>query len=98
MPLVKSNKQKPFKFANFVTLKKEFIPLVKAAWKEDLAGYSMFKVVQKLKKFKPSVRKLMWKDGNVYKRVKTLQHELDLVQIQLYKDPDSSFVKMKVLF
>lgn len=59
IPLVKSNKPKPFKFANFVTCKKEFIPLVKEAWKKDNDGYSMFKVVQKLKSFKPSIRKVI---------------------------------------
>lgn len=74
IPLIKINKPKPFKLANFVTRKKEFIPLVKDVWKEEITGYTMFKVVKKLKNFKPIARSLMWKDGNVFKRVKKLLH------------------------
>lgn len=87
IPLVKSSKPKPFKFANFVTRKNEFIPEVIKAWNSEIDGYSMFRVVKKPKKFKPGVRKLMWKDGNVHTRVKSLRAELDVVQMALDKNP-----------
>lgn len=47
-----------------------------------------FKWLKSLK-FKPSARKLMWKDGDVHLKVKSLRHELDVVQMALDKDPES---------
>ncbi|PWA62023.1 cytochrome P450 [Artemisia annua] len=37
---------------NFVTEKKEFLPLVQAEWKKDIEGFQMYKVVKKMKLLK----------------------------------------------
>lgn len=70
--MVKSNKPKAFKFANFITQIPEFISLVKAIWQVEIEGHAMFRLVKKLKKFKPIARKITWENGNIRERVKVL--------------------------
>lgn len=59
IPLASNGKPKPFKFANFVVSKPEFIPLVKASWPEKIEGFYLYQVVKKLKRLKAGMQKLM---------------------------------------
>ncbi|XP_071687419.1 uncharacterized protein [Rutidosis leptorrhynchoides] len=59
IPIVHVSKPKPFKFSNFVTEQNDFLDTVAAGWNVDVHGYSMFKVVKKLRALKKSMRKLM---------------------------------------
>ncbi|GKE59473.1 3-ketoacyl-CoA synthase 11-like protein, partial [Tanacetum coccineum] len=49
-------------------------------WNVDVAGYSMYKVVSKMKVLKKSIRKLLHEHGNLHNRVSKLINELDKVQ------------------
>ncbi|GKD92086.1 RNA-directed DNA polymerase, eukaryota, reverse transcriptase zinc-binding domain protein, partial [Tanacetum coccineum] len=49
-------RKKSFRFSNFVTEKKEFLPIVKRVWDTDIDGHMMYKVVKKLKLKESQVR------------------------------------------
>lgn len=89
IPVTNNKKHKPFKFANLVTRKPYFLPLVNSSWQSVIEGYSVYLVVKKLKMIKSVARKLMWKDGNIHNRVVVLRKELDEVQIALDNNPNS---------
>ncbi|PWA68795.1 reverse transcriptase domain, Reverse transcriptase zinc-binding domain protein [Artemisia annua] len=42
IPSIPGPKPKPFKFANFLASKAEFIPAIKSAWEKQIPGYAMF--------------------------------------------------------
>lgn len=89
IPLVKRFKPKLFKLANFLVKNKEFLPMVKDVWKENVVGHNMFRVVQKLKSVKKCSRKMMWKASNLHERVTVLRKELDEIQLSVDRDPDN---------
>ncbi|GKC23551.1 hypothetical protein Tco_1025701 [Tanacetum coccineum] len=76
IPKVINLKWKAFKFGNFISDKKEFIPIVSKLWETEYEGCQMFKTVKKLKGLKRDLRNLTWKDRNVFDRVKTLKVQL----------------------
>ncbi|GKC31239.1 RNA-directed DNA polymerase, eukaryota, reverse transcriptase zinc-binding domain protein [Tanacetum coccineum] len=51
-------KRKYFRFSNYIVDKKVFLPTVEKEWKKDMDGYSMYRVVQKLKAIKQPMRRL----------------------------------------
>nr|GEX35131.1 hypothetical protein [Tanacetum cinerariifolium] len=70
IPVMQRAKPKPFKFANFLVDKKEFLPIVKEVWESHVSGHAMFSVVSKLKLLKKPLRKLKKREIdclNVYK-------------------------------
>ena len=48
----------------------------------------MFKVVKKLRGLKRHMKKIAWKDGNVFDRVKQLKEKLKEIQVLIVKEPD----------
>nr|GEU32972.1 RNA-directed DNA polymerase, eukaryota, reverse transcriptase zinc-binding domain protein [Tanacetum cinerariifolium] len=66
LPNGMAKRRKAFRFSNFISDKKEFIPIVKEAWKNEIEGHMMHRVVRKLKLMKPLLKKLSWKDGNIF--------------------------------
>ncbi|GKF03936.1 RNA-directed DNA polymerase, eukaryota, reverse transcriptase zinc-binding domain protein, partial [Tanacetum coccineum] len=52
LPNGMEKRRKAFRFSNFVTNKKEFLPIVKKAWETEIDGHMMYKVVKKLKLMK----------------------------------------------
>ncbi|XP_071738894.1 uncharacterized protein [Rutidosis leptorrhynchoides] len=82
-------KPKMFRFSNYVADQDGFIDCVKAGWDVNIMGYSMFLLVKKLRGLKKPIRKLMWEKGNIHTTVKRLRHELDTIQKDLDKDPNS---------
>ncbi|GKB65141.1 RNA-directed DNA polymerase, eukaryota, reverse transcriptase zinc-binding domain protein, partial [Tanacetum coccineum] len=85
IPKAIKKKRKAFKFANFFADKKEFIPLVSKMWEAEYEGCQMFKTVKKLKNLKSDLKKLTWKDGNVFDRVKILKVQLSKIQSKIDK-------------
>ncbi|GKA15548.1 ribonuclease H-like domain-containing protein [Tanacetum coccineum] len=66
--------RKAFRFSNFITEKKEFLPIVQEVWKQDIKGYMMYRVVKKMKMLKPMLKQLSWKNGNVFESVIKLRN------------------------
>ncbi|GKB73101.1 RNA-directed DNA polymerase, eukaryota, reverse transcriptase zinc-binding domain protein, partial [Tanacetum coccineum] len=58
IPNVVGPKPKPFKFANFLSQKAEFLPLVKSVWNVEVPSHAMFSLAFKLKMLKKPLRKL----------------------------------------
>nr|GEW90266.1 hypothetical protein [Tanacetum cinerariifolium] len=82
-----------FRFMNFLADKKEFHQTVRDKWNELVNGFAMFILARRLKGMKMHLRSLNTKNGNVYEKVKKLIDELNIVQIELDKDPHN--VKLK---
>nr|GEY08076.1 hypothetical protein [Tanacetum cinerariifolium] len=66
IPGVLGAKPKPFKFANFLASKNEFLPSVRSVWNRNVPGVSMFSVVSKLKLLKRPLRKMKYAQGDLY--------------------------------
>ncbi|GJR80695.1 RNA-directed DNA polymerase, eukaryota, reverse transcriptase zinc-binding domain protein [Tanacetum coccineum] len=64
-----------FRFSNFITDKKEFLPTVRSVWNKEIAGYNMYKVVHKLKMLKKKLKQLSWRNGNVFEKAESLRNE-----------------------
>ncbi|GJS57687.1 RNA-directed DNA polymerase, eukaryota, reverse transcriptase zinc-binding domain protein [Tanacetum coccineum] len=59
-------KKKPFKFANFIAEKYEFLHIVTRLWGKVDEGCNMFKIVKNLKGLKKELKQLAWKDGKIF--------------------------------
>ncbi|GKB10506.1 RNA-directed DNA polymerase, eukaryota, reverse transcriptase zinc-binding domain protein [Tanacetum coccineum] len=62
-------KSKPFRFANYVADKPEFLQKVNDEWQEEINGFKMFQVVKKLKSMKKEMNKFNWQNGNIFDKV-----------------------------
>lgn len=78
--VVRRSKHKPFRFANHITEKPEFLDIVKEEWGKSNIGEGMGKVMIKLKKLKYHMKKHSWKRENVFEKVKELKIELKNIQ------------------
>ena len=87
LPTKAKFKPKPFKFANLLVLDKKFKDVVRDIWEEQVTGFSMYQVVQKLKSLKKPLRKLLIDKGNIHNNVTNLRMELEKIQMELDKDP-----------
>ena len=58
IPSIMAKKSKPFRFANFVSDKEEFISTVEKEWRCEEQGVRMYKLVKKMKNLKRHLRKL----------------------------------------
>ncbi|GKA49974.1 hypothetical protein Tco_0743047 [Tanacetum coccineum] len=95
IPSISGAKPKPFKFANFLASKPEFLPAVKSSWCKNIQGCSMFSVVSKLKLLKKPLRKLKYAQGDLAGKVKSLKKELCNVQADMVKDPTNVDIRQK---
>ncbi|XP_021996201.1 uncharacterized protein LOC110893399 [Helianthus annuus] len=82
-------KPKPFKFANFLVFKPEFLDIVKSVWDTSVSGVHQFRVVKKLRMLKHPLRSLLFKQGNLHKKVETLRLKLDEIQQSIDRDPNN---------
>jgi hypothetical protein len=79
-------KNRPFRFSNYITDKQDFIPIVQQEWCKSHEGHKMFILVKKLKSLKVPLKKLSWKDGNIFDRVAMLRKKLESDQTKLEAD------------
>ncbi|XP_022007438.1 uncharacterized protein LOC110906644 [Helianthus annuus] len=79
-------KPRSFKFANFLVFKPEFLEIVNSNWITNVNGIHQFRVVKKLRLLKHPLRSLLFKQGNIHKKVENLRSELDLVQQKIDQD------------
>ncbi|GJS37025.1 RNA-directed DNA polymerase, eukaryota, reverse transcriptase zinc-binding domain protein [Tanacetum coccineum] len=87
IPTVIKKKTKAFKFSNYLTDKQEFMHIVRDKWSQNVQGYHMYQVVQKLKSLKTPLNKLGWSKGNLFKRVESLRGQLQKIQTEIDNDP-----------
>ncbi|GJT29450.1 RNA-directed DNA polymerase, eukaryota, reverse transcriptase zinc-binding domain protein [Tanacetum coccineum] len=76
-----------FRMANYVTDKREFGGIVKAEWEKCVKRHAMYQMVDKLKRLKPLLNKLNWKNGNLFTRVENLKEKLAATQTKIDKEP-----------
>ncbi|XP_021996209.1 uncharacterized protein LOC110893406 [Helianthus annuus] len=82
-----NSRPKPFKFANFIVSKPEFKVCVEKQWAKKIDGFAMFSVVSKLRNLKPDLRKILFQQGNLHKRVLELCLKLDEIQEKVDANP-----------
>ncbi|XP_035832054.1 uncharacterized protein LOC118481064 [Helianthus annuus] len=82
-------KPRSFKFANFLVFKPEFLGIVKSVWDSTLSGVHQFRLVKKLRLLKHPLRSLLFKQGNLHKKVEALRSKLDDIQQSIDRDPNN---------
>nr|GEW78997.1 hypothetical protein [Tanacetum cinerariifolium] len=97
MPKISNAKPEPFKFHNYLTAKDDFIPVVRNVWNSKIDGFSMFSLVFKLKLLKKPLRKLNFKQGNLFENVVCLKAKLAGVQSSLSADPHNKALREEEL-
>nr|XP_043615904.1 uncharacterized protein LOC122587803 [Erigeron canadensis] len=90
LPNIARGRKPPFKFANFFYTKAEFQGVVEQAWNTEIDGVNQYRVVKKLKLLKTPFQNLLFKQGNLHKRVDGLRTELDDIQRSIDQEPDSA--------
>ncbi|GKA11701.1 RNA-directed DNA polymerase, eukaryota, reverse transcriptase zinc-binding domain protein, partial [Tanacetum coccineum] len=95
IPSLSRAKPRPFKFANFLACKADFLPIVKKVWDANIPGHAMFSVVSKLKLLKKLLRKLKLVQGDLAKRVTDTRLQLERVQTLMVNDSHNSVLREK---
>ncbi|GJU84121.1 RNA-directed DNA polymerase, eukaryota, reverse transcriptase zinc-binding domain protein [Tanacetum coccineum] len=65
----------------------EFIDCVNSIEKEEVNGVHMFQLVKKMKLLKRHLKKLQWKNGDVFERVECLRNKLKTAQLEVSQFP-----------
>ncbi|GJZ56099.1 RNA-directed DNA polymerase, eukaryota, reverse transcriptase zinc-binding domain protein [Tanacetum coccineum] len=86
-------RKKAFRFSNFTVDKEEFMEVVIKEWKCDCDGYNMYKLVKKMKNLKNPLKKLAWKNGNLFQHIKNLEGDLKKAQIEVEANPHNVKIK-----
>ncbi|GKD87355.1 RNA-directed DNA polymerase, eukaryota, reverse transcriptase zinc-binding domain protein, partial [Tanacetum coccineum] len=93
MPNNLQKRKKSFRFSNFVSDKEEFHEIVKNCWNIDHNGCQMFKSTRKLKALKKPLKRLAWKNGDLFDKVKSLRDKLKDVQNRIDIDPHNKLLR-----
>ncbi|GJU68679.1 RNA-directed DNA polymerase, eukaryota, reverse transcriptase zinc-binding domain protein [Tanacetum coccineum] len=93
IPTTIKKKAKAFRFANFLTNKQEFIPIVSEIWGKNIHGCHMCQIVKKMKSLKIPLNKLALCKGNLFKRVESLMVQLQKVQTDIDIDPHNPVLR-----
>ncbi|GJX28468.1 RNA-directed DNA polymerase, eukaryota, reverse transcriptase zinc-binding domain protein [Tanacetum coccineum] len=93
IPNVVQARKKAFRFSNFVASKKEFKDEVAKVWGSCQSECKMFKVVKDLKALKKPLKKLAWKDGDIFEHVKDLRERLKDIQSKIDVDPSNKVLR-----
>ncbi|GJU99365.1 hypothetical protein Tco_1328636, partial [Tanacetum coccineum] len=70
---------------------------VKEAWKKEVHGYYMYRLVKKLKNLKRPLKKLSWKQRNVFDNVVALKERPKSIQANVDKNPHDASLKKEVV-
>ncbi|GJZ46112.1 RNA-directed DNA polymerase, eukaryota, reverse transcriptase zinc-binding domain protein [Tanacetum coccineum] len=87
-----------FRSSNFLADKDEFLSVVKDIWKVEVHGCYMYKLVKRLKMLKRSLKKLSWKQGNMFDNVVVLKDKLKSIQADVDKSPHCAELKKEPVF
>ncbi|XP_022030699.1 uncharacterized protein LOC110931622 [Helianthus annuus] len=93
VPDMENRKHRPFKFANFLAYKPDFLPIVEKGWGMSIDGVYQFSVVKKLRLLKSPLRALLYHQGNLHKKVEELRVKLDRIQRDMDNDPSSLMLR-----
>ncbi|GJV84365.1 hypothetical protein Tco_1524263 [Tanacetum coccineum] len=85
-----------FRFINYIVDKPDFIPTVKEEWKLNVKGFQMHKVVQKMKMLKKSMKRINWKNRNLFTKVLLLKEKLKECQDKIDKYPFNLKIREEV--
>ncbi|XP_071687938.1 uncharacterized protein [Rutidosis leptorrhynchoides] len=66
-----------------------------AEWRTNVQGYSMYRLVNKLRMLKTPIQRLMWCKGDIHKRVVQLRDELESAQKEVDAHPYSTTLREK---
>ncbi|XP_071740250.1 uncharacterized protein [Rutidosis leptorrhynchoides] len=88
VPVDMEKKVRSFKFSNYIAKKEGFKATVQRGWNLEVHGYSMYRLVQRLRIMKKDLRKLMWCNGDVHEKVKQSLRVLEEAQRVLDNAPD----------
>nr|GEW73519.1 hypothetical protein [Tanacetum cinerariifolium] len=94
IPNIVGPKLKPFKFANFLSLKAKFLPLVKSVWDVEVLGHAMFSLAFKLKMLKKPDRKLKFSHGDLADKVNVLKDKMCKVQEVMVREPFNAEIRV----
>ncbi|PWA81906.1 RNA-directed DNA polymerase, eukaryota, Reverse transcriptase zinc-binding domain protein [Artemisia annua] len=86
-------KIKPFRFANYVANKEEFLTTMADGWNQEIRGCIMYCLVKKMKNLKSSMNKLNWKNGNLFEKLKQCREKLKIAQSDLDNNPHCENLK-----
>ncbi|GJY94470.1 RNA-directed DNA polymerase, eukaryota, reverse transcriptase zinc-binding domain protein [Tanacetum coccineum] len=86
-------RRKAFRFANFITSKKEFKEEVLKHWGSCQNGCKMFRVVKDLNILKKPLKSLAWKNGDLFENVKFLRDRLKDVQAKIDENPSNKMLR-----
>ncbi|GJY18350.1 hypothetical protein Tco_0389841 [Tanacetum coccineum] len=75
--------------------KKDFLPIVETEWKKDIEGFSIFKVVKKLKNLMSPLDLLCWQNGSLFERIVMLRDKLKQIQCLMDKDPHNEKLRQE---
>ncbi|XP_021975497.1 uncharacterized protein LOC110870625 [Helianthus annuus] len=78
---------KAFNFSNFLVHKPEFLDTVKTIWDTSVNGVYQFQVAKKMRLLKHPLRLLLFKQGNLNKKVEDLRQKLDVAQQEIDRQP-----------
>ncbi|XP_022024439.1 uncharacterized protein LOC110924755 [Helianthus annuus] len=95
IPKAEVCKRKSFKFANFLIHKPDFLDIVKRSWELNVDGVHQFRVVKKLRLLKGPLKALLFKQGNLHRKVKDLRSKLDGIQSLIDADPSNVDLRAK---
>ncbi|XP_022031030.1 uncharacterized protein LOC110931970 [Helianthus annuus] len=90
-----SKKHKPFKFPNLLVYKPDFMNIVKQIWETRVNGVYQFKVVKKLRHLKSPLRALLFRHGNLHKKVVELRGKLEDIQKDIDQDPMNTYLRAR---
>ncbi|GJZ41493.1 RNA-directed DNA polymerase, eukaryota, reverse transcriptase zinc-binding domain protein [Tanacetum coccineum] len=88
-------KKKPFRFANYIVDKEDFLTTVQNGWNNEVQGSKMFRLVKKMKGLKRDLNALSWKNGNMYDFVDKCRKSLKEGQGDLDKRPHNHEAKKR---
>lgn len=66
---------------------------MKKEWDIEVNGVAMYRQVKRLKNMKQHLKKLSWKNGNLFENVKKLKEELKIAQLEVDKFPFDPVIK-----
>nr|XP_043625440.1 uncharacterized protein LOC122596860 [Erigeron canadensis] len=90
-------KGRSFRFSNFITEKEGYLELIQNEWEGKGKGFHMYRLVQNLKKLKKALKRLSWKNGNVFEKVSMLKEKLRKDQEACDKNPHNEMLKREVV-
>ncbi|KAJ9536410.1 hypothetical protein OSB04_un000423 [Centaurea solstitialis] len=87
LPVEVRQRQRGFRFENFIADRADFLDIVTSEWCHEEEGSFMFRLVRRLKRLKRPLRRVRNLVGDVTVRVRNLRTELDAIQIPCDLDP-----------